>query len=268
MQASKFEIATRAGFAARGIMYLLIGYIALRTGRSAGGGDALDYIDSGAGKIVLAAMAMGFLAYGVWRMSEALLDTEANGEDLKGVAVRIGGFVSGLIHLGLAFYSARLASGTGGGSAEGGAEQGAATMLSLPGGQTLLTVAAILALATGLYQLVKAAKLGFLRHLDPRAGGKAWVRWSGRLGYAARGIVFIIVAYFLWVAGREASAEQAAGTGDALEMLPPTLQAIVASGLFLFGLFSLVEARYRRINDPQVLERLGSAGRRSPATGS
>jgi hypothetical protein len=208
-------------------------------------------------------MAVGFLAYGLWRMSEALLDTEANGDDAKGIAIRTGGFVSGLIHLGLALYAARLASGTGGGGAQDGAEQSAATALSLPGGQTVLIVAAALLLGTGLYQLVKAAKLGFLRHIDQRAAKEAWVRWSGRLGYAARGLVFIILAYFLWNAGREDSAEQAGGTGDALASLPPSLQAIVASGLILFGLFSLIEARYRRINDPHVLERLGSGHPRS-----
>jgi hypothetical protein len=70
------------------------------------------------------------------------------------------------------------------------------------------------------------------------------------------------MAYFLWRAGRQESSDEAAGTGDALTSLPPTLQMMVATGLFLFGLFSLVEARYRRINDPKVLERLGAKASR------
>ena len=264
MQAGKFEALTRAGFAARGIMYMLIGFLALKTGRSAGSGGALEYLGSGAGKFLLAAMALGFLGYGIWRLSEALLDTEGNGADEKGLALRGAGFISGLIHLGLAFYAAQLASGTGGsGGSSHGAEQGAATALSLPGGRAMILIAAAILLIVGVYQIIKAAKLSFLRHLDARAAREAWVQWSGRLGYAARGSVFVAMAYFLWRAGHQESSEEAAGTGDALSSLPPTLQMMVAAGLFFFGLFSLVEARYRRINDPKVLERLGTKAPRS-----
>jgi len=247
---SKFEAATRAGFAARGIMYILIGYLALKSGNSRGNGGALEYLNSGNGKILLAGMAIGFLAYGLWRISEAALDSAGQGSDRKGMAKRGAGLLSGLIHLGLAFYAARLASGGGGGGSDG-AEKGAAAALSLPGGQTLLTVAAIILLVGGIYQFVNAAKLGFLRHLDQRAAREAWVRWAGRLGYAARGLVFLVMAYFLLNAARGDNAQRAGGTGDALGSLPPSVQTFVAAGLLLFGLFSLVEARFRRIAPPE-----------------
>lgn len=259
MQVGKFEALTRAGFAARGIMYMLIGFLALKTGRSSGSDGALEYLDSGAGKFLLGAMALGFLGYGIWRLSEALLDTEGNGTDGKGLALRGAGFVSGLIHLGLAFSAAQLAFRTGGGAGSSdGAEQGTATALSLPGGQALVLAAGAILLVAGVFQIIKAAKLSFLRHLDRRAANEAWVQWSGRLGYAARGLVFMAIAYFLWRAGSQNSSEAAAGTGGALMSFPETLQMMVAAGLFLFGLFSLVEARYRRINDPHVLERMGA----------
>ena len=266
MQAGKFETMTRVGFAARGIMYLAIGYLALKAGRAEGSGGALEFLSGGAGRVLVAIMALGFLAYGLWRISEALVDTEGKGGDAKGMVKRAAGFASGLIHLGLALYSATLASGGGKGGGSGdGAEQGAATALALPGGQAVLILAAAILLVTGLYQFVKAAKLGFLRHLDPRAARQDWVRWTGRLGYAARGLVFLVIAWFLWNSGRQNSAGQAGGSEDALASFPPTLQAIVAAGLGLFGLFSLVEARYRRINDPHVIERLGSGAREAAA---
>lgn len=69
------------------------------------------------------------------------------------------------------------------------------------------------------------------------------------------------MAWFLFEAGRDSQAAQAAGMGEALGSLPPRLQLLVAAGLLLFGLFSLVEARHRRINDPKVLERLGAKAR-------
>lgn len=252
----KFVTMTRVGFAARGIMYLLIGLLSLRLGRSEDGSGAMEYLDSGAGKVLLAIMAAGFFAYAAWRMIEAWLDSEGHGSDAKGTAARLGGAASGLIHVALGLTAVKLAAG--GSDSGSGAEGGAATALSFPGGQTLLVVAAVLLLAAGLYQLGKAAKADFLRHLDPEAARQPWVKWVGRGGYAARGVVFAIMAWFLWQAGREASASKAGDMGEALASLPETLQMIVAAGLFLFGVFSLVEARYRRINDPQVMERLNT----------
>ena len=254
------EMLTRIGFAARGIMYLIVGYLALRFGRSEGGSGALAYLAEGAGKAVLGVMALGFLAYGFWRLAEAIVDTEGHGTDAKGKAARAGGFVSGLVHLGLAFLAARLAFGRSGGSGSG-AQEGAATALSLPGGSMLLIAVSAALLATGLWQLVKSVKGDFLRHLEAKASQRTWVMWLGRAGYAARGIVFLITGWFALQAGLSADAGKAGGMEQALSALSGTVLAAVALGLALFGLFSFVEARYRRINDPQVLARLGGGAR-------
>ena len=255
------ETMTRLGFAARGVMYVLIGFIALRSGRAESGTGVLDYLSSGAGRFVLALMAVGFLGYATWRLSEAALDTEGHGKDAKGVAVRIGGAVSGLVHLGLGFYALTLALGSsGGGGDSASAEEGAATALSLPGGPLLLTVAALALLGTGFYQIAKAVRLKFLEQIDQEAARKNWVKWIGRAGYAARGLVFGIMGWFLLQAASEARAEQAGGMEEALASLPSTLQYAVAAGLLLFGLFSLVEARYRRIDNPDVVARLKHMG--------
>jgi hypothetical protein len=261
LSTGKMEAFTRVGFAARGIMYFLIGYLALRTGRAEDGSGALDYLNGGAGKALLALMALGFLAYGIWRLSEALIDSEGHGSDAKGVAVRTGGAISGLIHLGLSFSAAALAFGSRGGGSGDGAQQGAASVLSFPGGSVALTIAAAALILTGAYQLIKAVKGDFLKHLDQEAARKDWVIWIGRAGYAARGVVFLIMGWFLWQAARDTNASEAGDMGAALGSLPSTLQMIVAAGLLLFGLFSFVEAVYRRINDPQVVDRLKAATR-------
>lgn len=253
--ASTIETMTRIGFAARGVMYILIGYLALRLGRTEDGGGALAFIDSGSGKIVLIVMAVGFLFYGIWRLSEAAIDSEGHGGDAKGIAIRLGGAVSGVIHLGLAWLALTLGLGNGGGGGDT-AEQGASTALAFPGGEAAIAVAAAILLVTGGYQLVKAIRLRFLKHLDPQVASQAWIAWLGRAGYLARGVVFVVMANFLWRASRQSDAEAAGGMDQALDALPETLQMIVAAGLLMFGVFSLVEARYRRINDPQVLDRL------------
>lgn len=245
-------------------MYFLIGYFAFSVGRAEDGASVLSHLDSGAGKFLLALMALGFLGYGIWRLSEAVVDTEGHGTDAAGIAARVGGAASAAIHLGLAMTALTLALGSGDQrSGSGSTEQGAATALSLPGGQLGLTIVGALLILTGLLQLMKAARADFLRHLDQQAARQTWVMWTGRTGYAARGVVFAIMGFFLLQAARSSEASQAGDMGEALTSLPDTLQKVVAAGLFLFGLFSLVEARFRRINDPQVMERLNGMAKTS-----
>lgn len=253
---ARLETLTRMGFAARGVMYLLIAWAALHLGRAATGAEVLASLASGSGRLLLGLMALGFLAYGLWRLAEAALDAEGQGRDAKGLVKRSAGGVSGLIHLGLAYTAARLASGRGNDSGES-AERGAAMALDLPGGPWLLMLAAVILLAVGIAQLIKAAKADFLRRLAPQAAARDWVRWSGRAGYAARALVFLAMAPLLWRAGRNADAAAAGGPDEALASLPGWIGPAVALGLGLFGLFSLAEARWRRITDPAVLARLG-----------
>lgn len=264
MNVSKMEGLTRLGFAARGVIYFLIGYLALRSGRAEDGSGILEYLNSGSGKLLLGLMALGLLAYGLWRLSEAAIDSEGHGNDAKGLGTRIGGAISGLIHVGLGFYAASLSlGGSSGGSGGGGTQGSTATALSLPGGQVLVTLLAAGLILTGVLQLVKAVRAGFLKHLDPEAAKRAWVKAIGRAGYAARGVVFLIMGWFLWQSSRQSDAAEAGGMDSALASLPPTLQLIVAAGLLLFGVFSMVEAVYRRVTDPHVLDRLGTAARRA-----
>ena len=256
------ELLTRIGFAARGVMYLIIGYLALRFGRSENTSGALEFLAEGSGKLLLAVMAVGFLAYGIWRLSEAVVDTEGQGTEPKALAARIGGGVSGLVHVGLAFVALDLAlgqPGAGGGGDE--AEQGAATALALPGGHVLVLIAGVALIGTGLYQLVNAAKANFLRHLDGRAARQDWVKWFGRAGYAARGIVFVFIGWSLLQAGMSSQVSEADGMAQSFDALSGTLFTAVAIGFVLFGLFSFVEARHRKITDPQVLDRLKGATR-------
>ena len=254
------ETVARLGFAARGVMYGLIGWIALRTGTSADGQAALDWLGSGAGGIVVAAMALGFAGYGLWRIAEAGIDSEGHGSDAKGYAVRTGGVISGLVHLSLALYAARLLLWDDGGMSGGAsADLGARTAMDLPGGPTLILIAAIAIIGTGLYQFAKGIRLGFLKQMDPAVAGKDWLHWLGRIGYVARGVTFLMIGWLLFKVWQTENAGAAGGIAQALDALPRGLFLPVALGLGLFGLFSFAEARYRRITDPKVIERLKRA---------
>jgi Domain of Unknown Function (DUF1206) len=255
-----FLTLTRVGFAARGLLYLIIGYLALKLGKAEDANGALEHVSREAGGLVLGLLALGFVAYGIWRVADAAFDTQNKGDDAKGIAGRAAGAVSGLIHLGLAFTAAKLALGSGsGGDSSEKAESGAATAMSLPGGELLLYLGAVILAVAGGAQLVVAAKRSFRKHLAAEAKDKAWVIAAGVGGHAARGVIFLSAAWLLVGAARHNQAEEAGAVGDALLNLPGALQAAVAAGLCLFGIYSLIEARYRIIPDPHVKQRVAGA---------
>lgn len=253
--ATMFRIITRLGFAARGLIYALIGYLALRSGRTEDPGGVLDYLSSTAGRLLVAAMAVGFFAYAAWRLLEAWIDSEGHGSDWHGIGARLAGAGSGIVHLGFGFVATRLAAGghKGGDSSK----TAAATALDLPGGELVLYLAAAFLAGVGFAQLRKAWQLKFLRHLESRAAAQTWIAWLGRLGYLARGVIFGLTAWLFLQAARAHSSAAAGGIDEALGALPRPLQIAVAGGLVLFGLFSLVEARFRRIDAPDQASRQG-----------
>ncbi len=253
-RARGFELVTRVGFAARGIMYVLIGWLALKGGRMEDGAGILSYLDSGGGRLVLAAMAPGFLFYGLWRAADAWFDSQGNGDDLKGLVVRGGGAVSALVHLGLAWFAldeALEGPGSEGGGRES-SEAGARAALDLPGGWLMLVAAAVLLFGTGLFQIARAWTLGFMKNLKAAPSGHGWLCWLGRGGFLARGIIFAMMGLLLLRAGLQERSSAAGGPAEALSSLPSGLQAAVAGGLLLFGLFSFAEAKYRRIHADAV----------------
>ncbi len=250
---------TRLGFAARGLLYIVIAMLLFRSGRSEDPSGALAELGRSGGDPMLLAMAAGFAAYGFWRLADAALDIEGHGPGAKGLGGRLAAGISGIVYSALAWQSLRLIDGAGGGSGDG-AEESARTALALPGGPTLLVLAGAILVGAGLYQLVKVYRCSFCDRLDPVVASRPWVRWMGRGGYAARGIIFIVSGFFILSAGLESRASEAGGMEEALRWLDSPIDLAVAAGLLLFGLFSLVEARFRVIHDVPLDEVAHAAG--------
>lgn len=242
---------TRLGFAARGLLYLVIATLVLTTGRTEDPAGALRYLGEGGGKILLILLTVGLAAYGIWRLSDAIFDIEGHGDGKSAAFERLGAAASGLIHFFLAWQAVKLTQGIAS-SQENGAQDSASSVLQLPGGSMLLIAAAFVLLAVGAFQFVKAAKASFLKHLEPRIAAAPWAKWTGRAGYAARGVVFLIMGAFLANAGFAQQASEAGGMEEALSWLNNPWDLIVALGLMAFGLFSLIEARYRQLRDVPV----------------
>ena len=242
---------TRIGFASRGLLYLVIASLVLTTGRAEDPAGALEYLGQGGGQILLTLMTLGLLAYGLWRFSDAIFDIERHGTDRSAIFERLGAAASGIVHVILALEAMKLMQGAST-NAENSSQDAAQSVLLFPGGSTLLIVSGLALFAVGVFQFVKAAKLSYLKHLDNRIAQRPWVKWTGRLGYAARGIVFLITSFFLTKAGRDEQASEAGGMAEALSWLNSPWDLIVAAGLLAFGMFSLIEARYRILHDVPV----------------
>lgn len=252
---ARLTTLTRIGFAARGLLYIIIALLVILTGRAEDPSGALEYLGRGGGRILLGVIAAGLSAYGLWRLADAAFDVERHGADQKGLMERLGAAASGIVHLFLAWQAVRLIQGAA--SAGEGTREGARAALQLPGGATMVIIAGVVLLGVGGFQLIKAARGTFLEHLDPRIARQPWVRWTGCAGYAARGFVFLITSYFLLKAGLTEQASEAGGTAQALGWLSSPWDVLIAVGLLGFGLFSLVEARFRRLHDVPVGTILG-----------
>lgn len=241
----------RLGYAAKGVVYLLIGFLAFRAATAAGtpegaGGALRSLTDESGGRIMLLLIALGLLAHVVWRLVQAALDPEHPERDGKRAGMRAFYALSALIYGSMASTAWQLSRGRADGG-DGGAPW-IAKLLDMPAGRWLVMAAGLGVIAYGLHQLMKAFKGDVMHRLsrhDPR------LRTLGRFGVGARGLVLLPVGWLVFQAGRLYDASQAGGTEEALRMLDRgALLAIVGLGLLAYGIFQIAKAAYRRIDAP------------------
>ena len=244
---SNFQWLARLGFVTRGLLYIVIAWLVIRTGRTEDLTGAMEFVSHGIGRGVMIFLVAGMGGYGLWRVSDAAFGMDSGRHHPKAWRRRIAAGSSGAIYLFLAYKALRIMLGQT--THVGGVQQNAAAALHLPAGGVALLIAAAVLTGAGVVQLWKAASCSFLRHLDPAARAPL-AKWLGRTGYAARGIVFLTAGWLLARAALDRSAAEAGGFEQALDALRGPLQFPVAAGLALFGAYSLVEARYRSIHKP------------------
>jgi Domain of Unknown Function (DUF1206) len=255
-------LLARLGFAARGIVYFLVGWFAidaaLRGGKVADNQGAIASLaDEPFGEVLLAAMAAGLAGYAIWRLTEALTDPEAQGTTLKGAFRRAGHAISGIAHIILAWTAARLAMHVGEASGRVGGEDSAhdwtAWLLTQPMGRLLVALVAMGLIGAALQQAKKAWDGGFAKELSGGTPVPTHVCTMGRIGYGARALVFALIALFFASAAWVSDANEAGGMAQALATLQrqaggQLLLATTGLGLIAFGAYSFVEARWRRIS--------------------
>jgi hypothetical protein len=249
-KSEKFRWLVRLGFAARGLVYLLIGYLALTATREVGPEGAFDLMqDAPLGPPILYLAVLGLVAYALFRFASLLFDIENHGSAAKGILHRLGHGASAIAHLALAWTAFKFARGEEQAASGGAAHEAAGTLLSFPFGPLVLGVAGLGFAAAAVLQAKSAVSAGFTRHIA--ADAPAIVKPLGRAGHAARAVVFLIIGWSLVKSAWFSDTDEVKSLGEAVGSLADngTLYTLVAAGLLLFGLFSLLLARYRIVPD-------------------
>lgn len=248
----------RAGYAAKGVVYVLLGILAFMAafelGRSVNeasrGGVFRMVREAPAGQLLMGALALGLVCYTLWRIVQAVAPRYGH-ETSKGKRVLF--FFSGLAYGAIAFAAIKMALWN---QESGGNQQQnlAATLLSRKGGQWLTGLAALIMLGSGLYQIYYGWSEKYRKYVGEgqiNAPHAALLLRSGKAGYIARGLVWVVIAYLLFRAALQARASEAGNTTDALRFLEGSplgsyLLGAVGLGLVAFGIFSFIRAFYER----------------------
>jgi hypothetical protein len=239
------ERGARLGYAASGLLHLLIAWVVLQlawtgTGQSADQSGAFQTLaGSGLGRALLWVTVVGFAALGLWQITEAV----ARGD--TGDRVKAGG--KAVVDLVLAWTALSVVRGSGG---SGGGEGVTATLMSSTGGRILIALVGLGVLGVGGYHVVKGWTERFLRDLRDDPG--RWPVLAGRIGYVGKGVALAVVGVLLVVAAVRSDPQQAQGLDAALRTvadlpLGAALLTLIALGFAAFGVYSFARARHARV---------------------
>ena len=252
-KSEKFSWLVRLGYAARGLLYLVIGYLALTTAhhdKSQRG--AMAYVDDTlpAGGALLYAIAAGLVAYAAFKLLSCLFDVERHGSDAKGLAVRAVKGGGAVIYAALAWSAFELANGHRKAASSGaGVQHAAGTLLSFSFGPLVLGLVGLGFVGGAAGQVALAITAKFMRRIS-NAAPKV-VEYAGRAGHAARAVVFGVIGWSLMQSAWWHHGVRVRSLGDAVDALSghPALYTVLAVGLMPFGFFSLLVGYYRIIPD-------------------
>lgn len=260
------ERSARLGLAARGLVYLVVGVIALEVAwrgavdeQASKDGAIAAIAERPLGRLLLVGLALGFAGYVVWRSCELLWGRSDEDSDGQPAAVlkRIGSGAKALIYVSLVVTTVRVIA-VGPRSAGSGDRQPktlTARALELPAGRWWVTAAGVILLGVAVYFAYRGVAQRFRDRLDTGEMG----RWMGRavdvvgtLGMAARGMVVAVLGVMVLQAAAHHDPREATGIDGALRRLAEqrygqALLTVTAVGILAFGLYSFAEARYREV---------------------
>lgn len=246
------ERLARGGYVATGLIHVAIGWIAARLALGGGGGSAdqsgaLEALRSApGGSLLLWVCVLGFGALALWHLLEAVVGADELTDRAKAAT-------QGVVYAVLGFTALTFARG---GSTDGEETTGdlTTTLMGMPFGRVLVGLVGVVVLVVGGYHVYKGLSEKFLEDLRTTGGGSigTGVRWSGIVGYAAKGVALAVVGVLFVLAAWQADPDEAGGLDAALKALAgqpfgAALLGVVALGLVLYGVYSFARARYARM---------------------
>jgi hypothetical protein len=252
-------ILAQWGLIAKGFVYVLLGVLALmaafhigaqRTENADRTGVFNFLSESSGGKWLLPVLAVGLLCYSIWRFLEAAKFAKGENKKWKKAARYL---LSGLLYLSIALSAFKIVFHQPKKN-EDSQQQFASELLSKPFGQWLLGIAALIIAAIGIYQIYYAVSEKYKDHVQKmnlHTKASSLMLMAGKIGYLARGAVWLIIAYLMLQAAFAASAAKAGDTGEAFNAIEDSafgsfLPGALGVGLIAYGLFNFVRARYER----------------------
>jgi Domain of Unknown Function (DUF1206) len=256
----------RGGLVAKGISFGIVGALAIKLATGNGGeatsrqGALQTLSDSTFGKVLLVLLAVGFAAYALWRFVQAFAEGDDEGGD-KGEAKKWGkraGYVGrGLIYAGLTASAVKIIAGAGQQQSQNQkAHSTTATVLGWPGGRWLVGAIGIAIVGAGLWNLYRGIARKFedkWRTGEMSETERKWGGGAGVAGHLARFVVFGLIGVFVTKAAIDFNPKDAIGLDGALQKLSQAsygayLLGLTAFGLVCYGIFCLVDARYRDVS--------------------
>jgi hypothetical protein len=253
-----FEWLARAGLVARGVIYAIIGVLAIKLALGDGGettnqNGALATISKQPfGKALLILMAIGLAGYAIWRLVRAAIGHGSeSADDLK---ERVDGLASGIAYGALFVTAVSIVIGSGS-RGSGSPDKATGGVLDWPGGQILVAIAGLVVIGVGLQQGYKGITRKFLENAKTELMSQTVERWFtalGVFGHLARLVVFALIGYFFIRAAIDYDPDKAVSLDGALTAVGqasygPILLGIVAAGLIGFAAYSMADARYRKV---------------------
>jgi hypothetical protein len=257
---------SRLGLVCRGTVYLLVGYLALRLALATHGRSAAPASSTGAvqavtepawGRVLLVLLVAGLGAYALTQLIEAVFRPARAGNAIGRWRQRAVSSWGCLLYLAFCLSTARLLAatrpkGTAGSEHRQDTDMTAA-LLQTGWGRLLLALAGVAAVAAGVEVGRRSVRLDFQERFTTAHMSRALAmltRALGGVGCAARAVVFVLTGFFILKAAVLSSAKQTKGLDAVFRSVASTaygswLLALLASGLLCYGLYCLLEARYR-----------------------
>lgn len=258
-ETSTFAVLARAGYAARGVIYAMIGLLAIRlalgvgTARPSQQGAMSKIAHQPFGHALLLLVAVGLGGYALWRFTQALVGhTPEYGRHSK--LDRLGAAGSGVAYAAFCALAVSVLRGTAGDSSSK-PRTTTAGVLHWPAGRELVGAAGILFIVIAVYQAHLGVSKKFLRYSKTGEMSASALQAFTRIGIAglvARAVAFALIGIFVGKAALDYRPREAVGIDGALVRLTnhtygTAALVIVAAGLIAFGAYSIADARYRKI---------------------